>query len=72
MTNSWTRNKLRITTAIANNQEDQLQNSGYYTLDFRSSLKISRQLTGYIDISNLANIQYAGIDASFDPDYTSV
>lgn len=68
MTNSWTRNKLRITRAIANEREEDLQNDGYYLLDFRATIKISRQLTGYIDISNLTNAQYAGIDASFDPD----
>ncbi|NNK90077.1 MAG: TonB-dependent receptor, partial [Saprospiraceae bacterium] len=44
MTNSWTRNMLRITNAIANNSLEQLENKGYYTLDIRSLFKISRQL----------------------------
>lgn len=64
LSGSWTRNKRRITSAISNNSTESLINSGYYTLGVRSQLKISRQLNAYIDLSNLTNIQYAGIDAS--------
>jgi outer membrane receptor protein involved in Fe transport len=63
MTSSWTRNKLRITSAIQNNQVDRLKNKGYYTLNVRSQFKISRQLNAYIDLGNLLNTKYAGIDA---------
>ncbi len=64
MTSSWTRNKFRITMALQNNQPERLKNAGYYTLGMRSQLKISRQLNAYVDLANLMNIQYAGIDAT--------
>ena len=45
-----------------------LTNPGYYVLDVRANFKLSRQLNAYLHIFNLANIRYAGIDSSSDPD----
>ena len=63
MSSSWTRNKLRITQVLQNNQIDRLKINGYYTLGIRSQFKISRQLNAYVDLANLLNTKYAGIDA---------
>ncbi|MDF1698286.1 MAG: TonB-dependent receptor [Saprospiraceae bacterium] len=68
MSNSWTRNKLRITGALQNNNVDSLINNGYYTLGIRSQFKISRQIDAFADFANLTNIRYGGIDATVDFD----
>ena len=68
MTSSWTRNKLRIAQAIRDNKTDELVNSGFYTIDLRSVFRISRQLTAYVQVINLLNTRYSGIDVSVEPD----
>ena len=68
MTSSWTRNKLRISNAIENNDLSNLTNPGYYALDIRTIFKLSRQLSAYMHIYNFTNTRFAGIDSSPDPD----
>jgi len=64
MSSSWTRNKLRVSAELRNNREELLANKGYYTLGLRSQLRISRQMYGYVDLANVFNTKYAGIDAT--------
>ncbi|MEM9544360.1 MAG: TonB-dependent receptor [Bacteroidota bacterium] len=68
MTSSWTRNKLRISNAVQNNNLNGLTNQGYYVLDIRTTFRLSRQLNAYLHIFNVTNTRYAGIDSSPDPD----
>lgn len=68
ITDSWTRNKLRITQALAQNNTESVIIDGYYNLNLRSIFSVSRQLSVYLNFHNLFNNTYAGIDASYEPD----
>lgn len=68
LTSSWTRNKFRITRELTQETSDNIINEGYYTLDARAVFKFNRQLDCYLNIFNVTNKQYAGIDGTVDLD----
>ena len=68
VSNSWTRNTFRISQGINEQDLTNVINPGYYILDARLMFDINRQLDCYVNISNVLNQEYAGIDATVDLD----
>ncbi|MEM1323589.1 MAG: TonB-dependent receptor [Bacteroidota bacterium] len=67
MTESLTQNTILYQFSfLADN--DQLFNSGYYTLDLNINYQISKNLAAFFKINNVFNTEYAGIDAAADAD----
>lgn len=68
VSNSWTRSTFRISQALNTENLDDVINNGYYVLDTRLMFDFNRQLDCYINISNLFNQEYAGLDGNVDLD----
>ena len=68
VSNSWTRNTFRITQGINDVDLSNIINPGYYNLDARLMFSLNRQLECYVNVANVFNQEYAGIDGNVDLD----
>jgi len=68
MTKSYTRNILLYQVPELLDNEDQLRNNGYFTIDALASYQFNKNILGYIKMNNVLSTKYAGIDATDDGD----
>ncbi len=68
MTKSFTRNTLLYQVPELLEDEEQLRNNGFFTIDALASYQFNKNILGYIKMTNVLNTRYAGIDATDDAD----